>query len=70
MKFIPDPETTPHQKMAKFENPLGRILSVSKDDLDRAVKEDEQIRRLRKGKPGPKPKHSFSASDHASDSED
>ena len=53
--------------MQRFQNALGRVLSVSKDQMREALAEDERIRRLRKGKPGPK--SSSSASDHASDSE-
>jgi len=64
MKFTPDPTTTPEQKMDRFRNALGRVLQVSHDDMKEALAEDERIRRLRKGKPGPKPS---SASGHASD---
>lgn len=66
MKFIPDPKTTPQQKMERFTSALGRVLSVSKEQLKQAEVEDERIRRLRKGKPGPKPS---SASAHVSDDE-
>lgn len=64
MKFTPDPETTPEQKMQRFHSALGRVLKVSKDELKEREAEDEKIRRLRKGKPGPKP----SPSGHVSDS--
>ena len=67
MKSIPDPNTTPLQKMEQFQKALGRVLSVSKDQMTEAMEEDERIRRLRKGKPGPKPSSSTSA--HASDTE-
>jgi hypothetical protein len=67
MKSRLDPTTTPQQKLARFQSALGRVLSVSKDELKRAEAEDERIRRLRKGKPGPKPS---SASAHASDNAD
>lgn len=66
MKSRLDPNTTPEQKMEKFNKALGSILRVSKDQMKEALAEDERIRRLRKGKPGPKPS---SASDHASHSE-
>jgi len=52
--------------MDRFRNALGRVLKVSHDDMKQALVEDEKIRRLRKGKPGPKPS---SASARASDSE-
>jgi hypothetical protein len=54
--------------MARFQGALREALSVSKDDLTHRIAEAEKIRRQRKGKPGPKPRHS-SASDHASGSE-
>lgn len=63
MKSKLDTETTPAQKMQRFQSALGRILKVSHEDMKQALVEDEKIRRLRKGKPGPKP----SASGHASD---
>jgi hypothetical protein len=63
MKSIPDPDTTPQQKMERFQSALGRVLQVSHEDMKKALAEDEKIRRQRKGKPGPKP----SASGHASD---
>jgi hypothetical protein len=63
MKSKLDPQTTPEQKMKRFQSALGRVLHVSHDDMKQALVEDEKIRRQRKGKPGPKP----SASDHASD---
>ncbi len=66
MKSIPDPNTTPQQKIELFNSALRKVLTVSKDDLKQAEVEDEKIRRLRKGKPGPK---SSSTSAHASDSE-
>jgi hypothetical protein len=64
--FEPDATTTPEQKMERFHNALSRILKVSKDDLKAAEAEDERIRRLRKGKPGPKPSSTL---DYVSDSE-
>jgi hypothetical protein len=65
MKSIPDPNTTPEQKMERFRSALGRVLKVSHDDMKHALVEDEKLRRARKGKPGPKPRSS--ASGHASD---
>ena len=65
MKSKLDPATTPEQKMERFRNALGRVLKVSHDDMKHALIEDEKVRRLRKGKPGPKPS---SASGRASGS--
>jgi hypothetical protein len=61
MKSKLDTDSTPRQKMQRFETALGRILSVSKDELNRRLAADEEIRRRTKGKPGPKPS---SASGH------
>jgi len=66
MKSKLDPTTTPEQKMARFQTALGRVLTVSKDDLKEQLAEDERIRRMRKAKPGPKPSSTLG---HASDSE-
>jgi hypothetical protein len=66
MKSKLDPRTTPEQKMQRFQTALRRVLTVSKDDLNMALAEDEKIRRQRKRKPGPKPRSSVSG--HASDS--
>jgi hypothetical protein len=63
MKCRLDPQTTPQQKMERFQYALGDVLQVSKDDLDQRVTDAEKIRRQTKGKPGPKP----SPSGHASD---
>jgi hypothetical protein len=54
MKSKLDTDTTPRQKMKRFETALSRILTVSKDELNRRIVEDEEIRRKIKGKPGPK----------------
>jgi len=67
MKFIPDPNTTPAQKMERFQGALRRVLQVSKDDLNQRLAEDEKIRRQVKRKPGPKPGSSVSG--RAADSE-
>lgn len=67
MKCRLDPQTTPEQKMENFRAALGRVLTVSHDDLKQSLAEAETIRRQKKRKPGPKPRHS-SASAHASDS--
>ncbi|MGA9530169.1 MAG: hypothetical protein WBS24_18795 [Terriglobales bacterium] len=67
-KAKPDPATTPEQKMQRFENALRKVLTVSKDDLNKKLAAAEKIRRQRKAKPGPKPRRS-SASGRASDSE-
>lgn len=53
--------------MENFRAALGRVLTVSHDDLKQSLAEAETIRRQKKRKPGPKPRHS-SASAHASDS--
>ena len=55
MKSKLDTDTTPKQKMQRFESALGRIMTVSKDELNRRIVEDEEVRRRTKGKPGPKP---------------
>jgi hypothetical protein len=61
MKSKLDTDSTPRQKMKRFETALSRILTVSKDELNRRIVEDKEIRRRTKGKPGPKPS---SASGH------
>lgn len=60
MKSKLDTDTTPRQKMERFESALGRILTVSKDELNRRIADDEERRRRTKGKPGPKPSSSAS----------
>jgi hypothetical protein len=54
MKSKLDPSTTPEQKMERFRSALGRVLSVSKNELNKELKRDEKQRRLYKDKPGPK----------------
>jgi hypothetical protein len=66
MKARLDPTTTPEQKFARFQSALRQVLSVSKDDLKQRLSDAEKIRRAKKKKPGPKPRHS-SPSGHASD---
>jgi hypothetical protein len=61
MKSKLDTDTTPEQKMDRFQAALGSILTVSKDELNRRIVKDEELRRATKGKPGPKPS---SASGH------
>lgn len=56
MKPEIDQSTTPDQKMQRFETALGKVLSVSKDELNSKLVQDEKERRLRKNKPGPSPK--------------
>jgi hypothetical protein len=63
MKSKLDTDTTPAQKMERFQSALKRVLTASHDDLKHALVEDEKSRRLRKDKPGPKPS---SASGHVS----
>ena len=60
MKSKLDPTTTPAQKFSRFQNALRRVLTVSKDDLNLRIAEDEKIRRQVKRKPGPKPGSSTS----------
>jgi len=60
MKSKLDPTTTPEQKFARFQGALRRVLTVSKDDLNQRLAEDEKIRRQVKRKPGPKPGSSAS----------
>jgi hypothetical protein len=55
MKSKLDPDTTPAQKMQRFQSALKSVLTVSHDELKHALVEDEKARRQRKGKPGPKP---------------
>jgi hypothetical protein len=66
MKAKLDPTTTPEQKFARFQDALRRVLTVSKDDLNDRIVEDEKIRRTHKQKPGPKP--GASASGRVADS--
>lgn len=61
MKPKIDPQTTPAQKMERFQTALRSVLTVSHDQLKQALVEEEHERRLRKDKPGPKPS---SASGH------
>lgn len=63
MKSIPDPDTTPAQKMRAFESGLRQILTVSKSELAEREKQ-YQAERATQPKRGPKPRSS--ASDHAS----
>jgi hypothetical protein len=67
MKSIPDPDTTPSEKMRVFREGLRQILSVPKSELSEREKQ-YQDERATKPKRGPKPKPSASA--HASDDED
>jgi hypothetical protein len=55
MKSIPDPDTTPAEKMQAFNAGLRQILTVSKSEL--AIREKQyQDERAGKPKRGPKPK--------------
>jgi hypothetical protein len=65
MKSKLDPQTTPEQKLARFQHALRGVLQVSKDDLNQMLA-DEKKANQGKPKRGPKPRHS-SVSDHASD---
>lgn len=63
MKSIPDPDTTPAQKMRAFSAGLRQILTVSKSEL---VEREKQYQGERAGKPKRGPKPRSSASGHAS----
>lgn len=55
MKSIPDPDTTPAQKMHDFNAGLRQILTISKSEL--AIREKRyQDERATMPKRGPKPK--------------
>lgn len=54
-KSIPDPDTTPRQKMQAFESGLRQVLSVSKHELQEREKQ-YQAERATHPKRGPKPK--------------
>jgi hypothetical protein len=60
MKSNLDPQTTPEQKMDRFNTALRNALRVSKDGLNKRIAEAETIRRTHKRKPGPKPGSSVS----------
>ncbi len=60
MKSRLDPQTTPEQKFARFQNALRSVLTVSKDELNQRLADAEKIRRQVKRKPGPKPGSSVS----------
>jgi hypothetical protein len=53
MKSIPDPETTPAEKMRAFKDGLRQILTISKSELIRREKQ-YQDERASKPKRGPK----------------
>jgi hypothetical protein len=59
MKSIPDPDTTPAEKMQAFNAGLRQILSVSKHELQEREKQ-YQDERADKPKRGPKPRSSAS----------
>ena len=63
MKSIPDPDTTPAEKMRAFNAGLRQILTVSKSELSEREKR-YQDERANKPKRGPKPRSSSSG--HAS----
>jgi hypothetical protein len=67
MKSIPDPDTTPTEKMRAFSAGLRQILTVSKGELSEREKQ-YQAERATMPKRGPKSKSS--ASGHASGSKD
>jgi len=53
-KSIPDPETTPEEKMDAFRNGLRRVLNCSKEQLKRALEWEKKVG-VGKAKRGPKP---------------
>jgi hypothetical protein len=57
VKSIPDPDTTPDEKMDQFQEGLRRVLNCSKTQLDSALQYEKK---MRAGKPkrGPKPSSS------------
>lgn len=57
MKSIPDPDTTPEQKMTAFENGLRRVLNCSKEQLNNALAYEKKMQQGRP-KRGPKPSSS------------
>ncbi len=59
MKCRLDPQTTPEQKMEKFNDAMRSIVKVSKDDLNRMLAE-EKIANQGKPKRGPKSRHDAS----------
>jgi hypothetical protein len=63
MNSIPDPDTTPAQKMRAFKDGLRQLLTVSKSELSEREKQ-YRAERATKPKRGPKPRSL--ASDHAS----
>jgi hypothetical protein len=63
MKSIPDPDTTPSEKMRAFKDGLRQILTVPKSELSEREKQ-YQAERADKPKRGPKPRSS--ASGHVS----
>jgi len=55
MKSIPDPDTTPAEKMRAFKDRLRQVLTVSKHEL--AIREKQyQDERATLPRRGPKPK--------------
>jgi hypothetical protein len=67
MNSIPDPETTPAEKMRAFRDGLRQVLTLSKSDL--AIRE-KQYQNERAGKPKRGPKPRSLASGHASNDAD
>jgi hypothetical protein len=64
MKSIPDPDTTPEEKMAAFHKGLRQVLNCSKEQLNNAL---EYEKRQNEGKPkrGPKPRVSSARASRA-----
>jgi hypothetical protein len=67
MKSIPDPDTTPAEKMRAFSAGLRQILTVSKSEL---AEREKQYQDERDGKPKRGPKPRSSALGHASSAGD
>jgi hypothetical protein len=62
MKSTPDPNTTPDEKMAAFQDGLRRVLNCRKEQFSNALEYEKQMNAGRP-KRGPKPR---SASGRAS----
>jgi hypothetical protein len=54
MKSVPDPDTTPDQKMENFQDGLRRVLNCSKTQLKNALEFEKQVHQGKRRR-GPKP---------------
>lgn len=57
MKSIPDSDTTPDEKMERFQGGLRNVLNCSKTQLNNAI---EFEKKMKEGRPKRGPKHSSS----------